>query len=282
MDHEMYLLSCAAQELQPSNLFRCPGLTLRHLIVDSMHAADLGTFCDALGSLFYLEVRNKDWYPNQLRGLQALNHTLTMYFGANKELCKTGPLVLTQIIAPVPGYPYLKAKAAQVRHLAEFGLILANMHAHGNDQHARYRFRPSHILAGREDEHLRELVATFQGMTRYVRSLSAVPFDPDACLQAMMLYLTSMSRLHDLWRIGFGPNERSKQPFQLRQKCHMLQHMVQDQIQDYGSPSHFWCYRDEDYVGNVKRICAKTKDPRTLESRVMQKLKILEGLGHKV
>ena len=34
----------------------------------------------------------------------------------------------------------------------------------------------------------------------------------------------------------------------------------------YGNPAKFWCYRDEDYVGFIKRICAKTKHPATLEA----------------
>jgi hypothetical protein len=116
-------------------------------------------------------------------------------------------------------------------------------------------------------------------MTRYHQAIAAEPFDPDVCQAAMHLYLTSLSGLHELWTSTCPPALIGSQPFNVRPKAHMLQHQVQDQIRDYGSPSEFWCYRDVDFVGNIKRICAKTKDPRTLESRVMQKVKILEGLG---
>jgi hypothetical protein len=58
----------------------------------------------------------------------------------------------------------------------------------------------------------------------------------------------------------------------------MLLHMVGDQLERFGSPSRCWCYRDEDYVGVVKLVAAKTKDPRTLEQRVHDKLMLMAGL----
>ena len=57
-----------------------------------------------------------------------------------------------------------------------------------------------------------------------------------------------------------------------------MQHLIQDCVPVYGSTAKFWCYRDEDYVGAVKRICAKTKHPKTMESRVLLELRILQGL----
>ena len=45
--HEDYFASCARDLAQPSHIFRCPGTTLQHLGVDTMHAADLGCFQDA-------------------------------------------------------------------------------------------------------------------------------------------------------------------------------------------------------------------------------------------
>ena len=58
----------------------------------------------------------------------------------------------------------------------------------------------------------------------------------------------------------------------------MLQHLVEDKLPLWGSPANFWCYRDEDYIGSVKSIAAKTKHPWTFETRVMEKLRILTKL----
>ena len=52
----------------------------------------------------------------------------------------------------------------------------------------------------------------------------------------------------------------------------MLQHLVMDQLDTHGSPSNCWCYKDEDFVGAVKRIAGKTRLPQTLERRVSEKL----------
>jgi hypothetical protein len=70
-------MACAAEGQQPSNLFRSPGLQLKHLAVDSMHAADLGVWQDALGSLFFLEIDDKSAAPNRIDGLRRLNGQLS-------------------------------------------------------------------------------------------------------------------------------------------------------------------------------------------------------------
>ena len=62
----------------------------------------------------------------------------------------------------------------------------------------------------------------------------------------------------------------------------MLIHLVDDQLCLFGSPNRCWCYRDEDFVGCVKKIASKTKHPATLESRVMLKLRLLEAMSRKV
>ena len=125
------------------------------------------------------------------------------------------------------------------------------------------------------------LVSTFQGMARYVKSLSAKPFVEDECRQAMYLYLQSMAGLELLWREE-APEDEANTPFHIRQKTHVLQHLVEDHIPRYGNPASFWCYRDEDFVGSVKQIAWRTQHPFTLESRVMQKLQIIEGVNARV
>jgi hypothetical protein len=282
--HQQYLLNCATTGDQPSNLFRSPGFTLKHIVVDSMHAADLGTFCDALGSLFWIEITNRHWYPNQKAGLAGLNRQLNQYYkaNANQKLSRITPIVLSQIISRDPGYPYLKGKAAQVRHLAEFGLALANRHRHGGGGYAPFLFGQRHRLRQYREEHADLLVKLFEGMTKYLRSISATDFDEEHCKEGMFTYLQSMECLNTLWRRDLTEAQSRPQPFHLRPKTHVLTHCVLDHTSIYGSPSQFWCYRDEDFVGAVKNISAKTKHPKTLEVRVMQKLKILKGLGFAV
>jgi hypothetical protein len=163
---------------------------------------------------------------------------------------------MSQIISKDLGYPFLKAKAAQVRHLAEFGLALAYKHAYGAGARQRYSFANNSPMVPKTRQRLDLLVTLFQRFERYTRLLSASEFDETGCKTAMLQYLASLSALNKLWREGRSLAERKRCPFHIRPKCHLLQHLVLDHIQRYGSPAKFWCYRDEDYVGYIKRICS--------------------------
>jgi hypothetical protein len=82
--HAEYCRRCAEAQEQPSHIFRAPGTQLHHCIVDSMHAADLGSFADALGSLFFLVISNKKLYSTNAEGLAALNEAMNGF-------CKLNP-----------------------------------------------------------------------------------------------------------------------------------------------------------------------------------------------
>jgi hypothetical protein len=278
--HQTYLQSCALESAQPSTIFKCPGVGLEHLCVDSMHAGDLGTFQDAVGSLFWLEISHKPWHRNAKTGLLRLNEDLKRFYTANKELKLSSiyPLVMSQIKAD-GHYPVLKSKAAQCRHLTEFALILAHRHRDGQPGRPAFEFRAGSRLEGRTQEHLDSLVACIEGMALYHRSCATSPFDERSCRQALYQYLQALGNLSDMWRSGLTEDEQRTTPFSLRPKAHAMQHMASDKLGLWGSPSRSWCYRDEDFVGAVKTIALKTPHPFTLEQRVIEKLMILEGLG---
>jgi hypothetical protein len=282
ISHEQYMMSCAADQVDPSYLFKCPGTVLDHLCVDSMHSGDLGCFQDALGSLFWLHITNKDWFRSKKLGLQSLNADLKAYYSANHDqgLSSIYPLVMSQILTKTPGYPHLKSKAAQCRHLARFGLLLVQKHRYGGGGYGAFQFGERSRMHGKTDQQLDLQDRMFQGMVQYHQSCSAVPFPEDQCRQGMYDFLGALGGLSRLWREGL-PDGHSEQglPFPLRPKAHGLQHLVSDKLLLFGSPSAFWCYRDEDYIGSVKRISHKSKHPFTIEKRIMDKLRILTKLN---
>ncbi len=116
-------------------------------------------------------------------------------------------------------------------------------------------------------------------MERFCRCLKQEPFDERVCKDSMFLFLKSMAGLYSLWRQGHPEDQLKRLPFNIKPKCHLLEHLVLDFVPVFGSLARFWCYRDEDYVGFIKRIRAKTRHPASLESRVLLKLRILEGLS---
>ena len=88
LSHEQYLQRCAHEQSQPSYLFRCPGFKLDFLTVDAMHAGDLGTFQDAMGSLFHIEITHRPWYRNRRIGLKELNNNLTFSTVHRLKTCR--------------------------------------------------------------------------------------------------------------------------------------------------------------------------------------------------
>ena len=189
---------------------------------------------------------------------------------------------MTQLIGSDPGYPYLKCKAAATRHMADFGLLLALRHQHGGISHGRelplLLFGQGHHLFERRQQHLDLVVQLFQAMVDFHNSCSAKPFIEDVCSTAILIFLETMRSLHDLWRETLSDERKKKQPWHLRQKAHALQHLALDKLQIFGSPSQYWCYKDEDFMGSVKTIAAKSKHASTIDQRVSEKLMLQVGL----
>jgi hypothetical protein len=118
----------------------------------------------------------------------------------------------------------------------------------------------------------------FEGFLEFTTSCSASPFIVGDCRSAMYKYLQGMEELHRVWRQGLTEKQQASMPFHLRPKAHACQHLVEEKIEAFGSPSNFWCYRDEDFIGVIKAIAQKTKSPATLEQRVIEKLRIWAGV----
>lgn len=277
--HETYLRRCAAECTQPCGLFAVPGVRLEHVCIDSMHTADLGAFADALGSLLDLEISCRAFYPNRAAGLQAVNKDLALFYRAHPGLSTVVPLHLSQIKSTKPGYPFLKCKAAQARHLAEFAFVLAQRHRHGGGGRPAFSFSARSHMAPRKEAHLDLLVELFRGMLRYCRSLAAARFDPEECKLGMLQFLGALGALHSLWREGVSGEDIGRLPFHLRPKAHMLLHLVLDQLQVHGSPAATWCYSDESFVGSIKRVAGTCKHPNTLEQRVGEKAMLKAGIA---
>ena len=279
--NESYFQACIQEAAEPSALFRSPGTGLHHVAIDSMHAGDLGAFQDALGSLLWIELNNKQWPGARPEKITRLNRELAQYYAANdvRGLTKIGDITYGMVFSKTLQYPYLKAKAAQTRHLAEFGLALAYRHLRGSPDHVPFEFGTGHRLHGRHGEHLQQLVGLFEGMVGFHRACAAPLFDPAACKTAMYRFLQNAASLHNMWREELSERDQSVQPFHLRMKHHILQHLAEEQTLLWGSPSRAWCYRDEDFVGAVKQVATKSHHPATVEKLVSEKMMLLSALG---
>ena len=167
----------------------------------------------------YLEISNRNRFSTRAGGLVQLNMDLTRFYKAHPTLTPVTPLYLSQLRNTQPAYPFLKAKAAQVRHLCEFGLTLAlfvashppllessskpgfppqqlsepyivssdchisqaQLQKYGAAGRAAFKLPRQHRLVERLPEHLDLQIAMFQGMVRYNRSLSDETFNAREC-----------------------------------------------------------------------------------------------------
>ena len=225
-------------------------------------------------------MNHRGWHRNKAIGLKSLSNELALFYSANRErhLSSVLPLSYAQIRATEPGYPSLKAKAAQTRHLADFAVILANRHKLGDASRRPWRFPSSSPHAARSADHLGLLVPLFEGMARFHHACLLTPFPDAECKAALYMFLQSLKGLHELWRDGVPIEEQRSLPFVVRPKAHLLQHLVEDKLPLWGSPSLYWCYRDEDFVGFVKSMASKSKHPATIEARVGEKIRLHIGV----
>ena len=274
--HEQYMLECAALRATPMSFFSIPGFRLDHVAIDLMHAGDLGSFQDALGSLFWCEVTNKQWHRSISAGMAWLNEQIGMYLRANPHY-QTFALTYAQIRAKIPGYPTLKSKAAQTRRLVGFGLALAAHHARGTTTRPPYAFRVGSRLGPYTQEYRDRVLACLQGLNAYYMACEG-DYNPDQARQAMYDYLLNLDGLRVLWRRRLPAQLHAAQPWHCRLKCHLLQHLVEEQATRWGSPRDFWCYGDEGFVGNVKSIALRSRHPRTIEEVVLRKAQLHSGI----
>ena len=112
----------------------------------------------------------------------------------------------------------------------------------------------------------------------YISACKAEPFIAQTCKTSMYQCLQSLHALHTMWRAGVDEATCGSLPWHLRQKAHIIQHLIEDQLDLFGSPSLSHCYGDEDFCGCIKRVCLRTKHPWTLEKRVTEKCRILAGV----
>ena len=265
---------CVRRRASPSNLFECPGFDLAYIACDSMHCRDLGLFPDALAGLMFAEIDNKDYHASRAVGIAWLNLELANFYKANPGLSQ---LHLTlSMIKSKGGWPTLKCKAAECRHLSGFGLVLAQRHARGVVGSPPFCFRGR--LAPYSAEYRTLILGMAQNLHRYDESCVVEPFSMAECRDAMHGFCTALLGLRLLWRRNLAPELHAMQPFGWRPKGHMLEHLVDDKIQLWGSPRNFWCYADEDIVGLIKRIAVQNQHPVSLETVLLAKFRLFAAL----
>ena len=133
-----------------------------------------------------------------------MNAQMKLYYTANPGLSalKVTP---QQIKAKDLGYPYLKCKAAQARHVVGFALALARRRAHGDATREAFPFDARSRMAHCTEDYRRLVVEKPINKDEL--------FDPDECKRAIYRYLDAFSALNVLWRAGVEPEAHASMPW---------------------------------------------------------------------
>ena len=272
--HQQFLETVVGAGLEPSAIFGTPGTELRHCVVDEMHALFEGPCVDAIAGILHVEISNKRWHASRAAGLEAVNTELGLFYSANPHLGSFAPIRPSQLRSASTPYPTFKGKAATIKRMSSFCLALAHKHAGHLDREAFF-FRPTHRCYGHAAEYCDLVVSCFEGLRAYIEASDSLPLDIDACADGMYLFLGSLEQLHQLWCVGLlTDDEKGKQPFHVRPKCHMCGHIVDDQLALWGNPRNSSSFKDESFYGGMKHVCGASKHPHTLEVTVMQKVRV--------
>ena len=216
---------------------KTPGFVLSCVTLDLMHVADLGISQALVGNClyeFFLSLGGVISAPSS-----TLGDMLTMIGIASKHLGFDRPLndLTLGMFKQQSKTPRLRAKAAETRHMvAVIDWIFTNMFKPKNP-HDELRQRCVHQLAlfyeelGRWDIDSPRRAATFGR-------------------QHVVLY-------GELLREALASGDwQSKKwhPWRFYPKHQLFVHLVEDTIPAAGNPKSFWCYQDENAMGEAVNI----------------------------
>ena len=227
------------------------GLKLANIMVDSLHAMELGWAAHIIGNIMWETITNHSWgRPNQDENTKALEVDMIKWYKAEKVTSRVQGTLNKERIRADGEYPKLRAKAAAIRHLAPYALILC------------IRFNSGSL-------HDQRKLGVAQLLVRYYEILKMpTMFLPSAVAAELAQLVRDMGVLyHALYHEAHVANLRL---WKMTPKIHLCIHLGEEQAGSFGNPSYFWCYADEDLIGLMTET-AESLHVRTLAPVLMVK-----------
>jgi hypothetical protein len=232
---------------QLSSIFKCPGLSLKHFMIDWLHAVDLGVSQLALGNTFNEII---ELFPGRAR-----SDRVTSFFQEMKAWYKEArPPSQLQTLTPemvkLPGQPpKLRSKAGECRYLVPFGALIAERFNDGNPHRHKVSQLMSHLL----------VVQTCISNEPYNDQLAS-----SACVKFCQLYASleeeALAQGDELsWRC--------------KPKLHMFQELIEFLGPEAGSPRHFWTYQDESWGGWLSKTATRRGGPKLAAATALNMLR---------
>ena len=222
------------------------GLRLECVMVDVLHTVDQGIASHIIANICWLlaVVRGVFGGSTQQEKIKNLYKHMNDWHKNNKT-CKSklqGTLTVERIRTS-GGWPKLKAKAAQTRHLSKYAFHLI-------------------CTFGTTSDYDRKVTAVCQLLVRFYEMLDN---------EAKFLGAAAREEISKLgFRMGVLYSDLGKQAqvakekmWKLSPKLHIFVHMCEWQAVEWGNPRFWWTYADEDLVGIMIEI-AESVHPSTM------------------
>ena len=141
---QQFLQELIAAGLRVSEFFKCPGLLMDHLMIDWLHAVDLGVAEGVIGNLFWDVIPFLDGQNTEDR-VAYFFRRIKHFYHTNK--CDSRFTNLTKTMIKQDGKPpKLRAKGAETRTLLPFALELAAEFASKSKHMEQVHFLFHHLL----------------------------------------------------------------------------------------------------------------------------------------
>ena len=221
--------------------------------IDCLHCMDLGATQDILGNLFWVCLGTVCKGPNRKAQVGAMWKKIKEYYQTFDPPTKLQSITPEMIKQPGKAVK-LRAKGAETRHLVPFGALIAKEY-HAMVQSPRSQtIQTIGVL-------LMEIYMHFS-LRPFQASIVA-----EHCRRLCILYAT------------LSEDSESEHHWRIKPKFHLMAELLEYQTQELeGSPSEFWAYMDEDFVGWIARISSRRGGPAGAASVAESVLKRYKSL----
>ena len=253
--HE-FLAYQRAEDITPSCLFECPGLTVDNVMVDWLHTMDQGVLADVIGNVFW------DALPKLAAGtrkeqVKVLWQMIQVYYQAAKVPDRLDSLT-EEMIKDQKKPPKQRGRAAQVRYLLPFAARLAESFSD-------------------EDEHWRTVSTVTNGLLKLTLMTNMRPYYAEAAANlcqrvALLLFGLEMEALHA------GDTVR----WRTKPKVHLMEELIEYQTVLHGAPCEYWTYKDESWGMWLARVTARTGGKKTAWGVALSSLMRFRYMMHKL
>ena len=246
------------QGIEPSPLFQAVGFSLSMVTIDVLHCMDLGCSQDILGNLFVESLGVVCLGKNKKEQVAALWGRIRRYYDEFSPPTRLQALSYEMLRQDKKG-PKLRAKGADTRHLVPFAAALA-----------------SELNDALATQHTRAVLGVVSLLLDIYMLFSLKPFNANLVGDLSRKLCVQYAALSHEAELDGRPKDWRTKP-----KFHTMSELLEYQTHELeGSPTDFWAYKDEDFVGWIADISCRRGGPSSAASAAESLLKRYSGLAH--